>query len=65
MIPNMSSDRVNAYRVFKGEVEKIQFVKGNDLTGIDILVIDYLKSRMRELEAKGHDDAFGKRDDLT
>ena len=61
----MSSDRVNAYRVFKGEVEKIQFVKGNDLTGIDILVIDYLKSRMRELEAKGHDDAFGKRDDLT
>jgi hypothetical protein len=65
MIPNMSSDRVNAYRVFKGELDKLEFIKGDDLTGIDILVMDYLKSRMRELEAKGHDDAFGKRNDLT
>ena len=61
MLPNMSGDRLLAYRVFKGEVDKLKFVKGADLSGIERLVIDYMIGRMRQMEEKGHDDAFGKR----
>lgn len=64
MIPNMSSDRVNAYRVFKGEIEKLLFVKGDKLTGIEILVIDYMKQRMNEMKEKGHDYASSTRYDI-
>lgn len=54
MIPVMSGDRMNTYRVFQGEIDRIKALKGDNLTGIDILVMDYLKSRMREMEEKGH-----------
>lgn len=65
MIPDMSSDRVNAYRVFKGEIEKLLFVKGDKLTGIEILVIDYMKQRMNEMKEKGHDYASSTRYDIA
>ena len=64
MIPDMSSDRVNAYRVFKGEIKKLLFVKGDKLAGIEILVIDYMKQRMNEMKEKGHDNALSQRYDI-
>lgn len=58
MIPVMSGDRMNTYRVFQGEIDRMYALRGGDkcppLTGIDILIMDYLKSRMREMEEKGH-----------
>lgn len=53
MIPNMSSDRILAYRIFQGELEKLSLKKHH--SGIDILIIDYLKMRIRDMEKKGHD----------
>jgi len=64
MIPDMSADRVNAYRVFQGEIQKLLFVKGDNLSGIEILVIDYMKQRMNEMKEKGHDYASGERYDF-
>lgn len=64
MIPNMSADRVNAYRVFQGEIQKLLFVKGDNLTGIEILVIDYMKQRMNEMKEKKHDYASSERYDF-
>jgi len=57
MLPAMSGDRMTAYRVFKGEIEKIEFIaeaEGRDLTGVEILVIGYMKKRMDNLLEKGH-----------
>jgi len=64
MIPNMSSDRVNAYRVFQGEIQKLLFVKGDNLNGVERLVIDYMKQRMNEMKEKGHDNALSTRYDI-
>ena len=76
MLPDMSSDRVNAYRVFQGEIAKLRFIKKSPpdnsnpdhLTGIEALVIDYMEKRCAELVRKGYfwdDDAPSQRDDLT
>ena len=65
MLPCMSSDRLIAYRTFKGEVEKLKFVKDGQLTDEEKTVINYMERRMSDLEEKGHDDAFGKRDDIN
>jgi len=75
MIPDMSSDRVNAYRVFQGEIEKLRFMKKfppdnsnpDHLTGIEALVINYLEQRCAEMVKKGYgwdDDAPSTRDDF-
>lgn len=64
MLPDMSGDRLIAYRVFKGEVDKLKFVKGDNLSGIERLVIDYMTGRMEEMKGKAHDDAYGKRNDI-
>lgn len=62
MLPAMSSDRILAYRVFKGEIEKIEGIacsQERQLSSLELLVIDYLKSRMESMMKRGHgyDDA--------
>jgi len=66
MIPSMSSDRVQAYRVFQGEIEKlnqkklpIDNTKDDHFSCDEYFVMLYLKKRCDELERKGHhyDDA--------
>jgi hypothetical protein len=52
MLPNMTSDRILAVRVFKGELEKLSLKK--EQSGVDILIADYLKMRIRDMEKKGH-----------
>jgi len=72
MLPDMSSDRISAYRVFKGEIEKLEFLKKlpvdntkpDHLSGEEAIVIGYLKKRMKELEKKGHDYAPRSRNDV-
>lgn len=64
MLPSMSSDRILAYRVFKGEIEKIEGIarsQERQLSGVELLVIDYLKNRMESMVKKGnsYDDASG------
>ena len=56
MIPVMSGDRMSSYRVFQGEIDRLETLRGGqeNFSGIDILVVDYLKARMREMEEKGH-----------
>jgi len=56
MIPVMSGDRMNTYRVFQGEIDRMISLRGSkeNLSGTDIIIIEYLKSRMREMEEKGH-----------
>jgi len=57
MIPIMSGDRMNTYRVFKGEIEKVEFIaqaEGRDISGVEALVLMYMRKRMNELETKGH-----------
>lgn len=56
MIPVMSGDRMNTYRVFQGEIDRMVALRGGreNFSGIDILVIEYMKARMREMEEKGH-----------
>jgi len=53
MLPEMTSDRLLAYRVFQGELEKLSLKK--EPSGIDILIMDYLRRRMKEMEEKGYD----------
>lgn len=76
MLPDMSSARINTYRVFQGEIEKMKFMKksppdntnSDHLSGIEAIVIDYMEKRCAELVRKGHgwdDDASSARDDLT
>lgn len=62
MIPEMTSDRVLAYRVFQGELEKLSLKKlppdntnPEHLSGIEVLVMGYLKARMADMERKGYD----------
>ena len=62
MIPEMTSDRVLAYRVFQGELEKLSLKKlpvdntnPEHLSGIEALVVGYLKARMADMERKGYD----------
>lgn len=62
MLPVMTSDRLLAYRVFQGELEKLSLKKlpvdntnPEHLSGIDILIMDYLRRRMKEMEEKGYD----------
>lgn len=75
MIPTMSGDRAIAYRVFKGEIEKIMFMKKSPpdntnpehISGIEALVVNYMRQRMEEMEKKGHfwdDYAPSTRDEL-
>lgn len=75
MIPDMSSDRILTYRVFKGEIEKIMFMKKSPpdntnpdhISGIEALVVNYMQKRMEEMVRKGHywdDDALSTRDDF-
>lgn len=52
MLPEMTSDRLLAYRVFQGELEKLSLKK--EPSGIDILIMGYLRSRMNEMERKGY-----------
>ena len=68
MIPSMSSDRVQAYRVFQGEIEKLKQkklpvdnTKDDHLSCTEYFVMEYLKKRCAEMERKGHyyDDASG------
>ena len=56
MIPVMSGDRMNTYRVFQGEIDRMVALRGGreNFTGVDILVVEYMKARMREMEEKGH-----------
>ena len=56
MIPVMSGDRMNTYRVFQGEIDRMEAVRGGreNFSGIDILVIGYMQARMREMEEKAH-----------
>jgi len=61
MIPDMTSDRILAYRVFQGELEKLSLKKlppdntnPEHLSGIEVLVMDYMRKRMAEMEQKGH-----------
>lgn len=56
MIPVMSGDRMSSYRVFQGEIDRLESLRGGrkNFSGIDILVVDYLQARMREMEEKGH-----------
>jgi len=57
MLPSMSSDRILAYRIFKGEIEKIEGMATNEerqLSSLELLVIDYLKSRMESMVERGH-----------
>ena len=71
----MSGDRAIAYRVFKGEIEKIMFMKKSPpdntnpehISGIEALVVNYMRQRMEEMEKKGHfwdDYALSTRDEL-
>ena len=62
MIPEMTSDRVLAYRVFQGELEKLSLKKlppdntnPEHLSGIEVLVMGYLKARIADMERKGYD----------
>lgn len=62
MIPEMTSDRALAYRVFQGELEKLSLKKlppdntnPEHLSGIEVLVMGYLKARMADMERKGYD----------
>ena len=68
MIPSMSSDRVQAYRVVQGEIEKlnqkklpIDNTKDDHFSCTEYFVMLYLKKRCDEMERKGHyyDDASG------
>ena len=52
MIPNMSSDRILAYRIFQGELEKLSLKKQH--SGVEILVMEYMRKRMSDMERKGH-----------
>lgn len=52
MLADMTSDRILAVRVFKGELEKLSLKEHH--SGIDIVIIDYLKMRIRDMERKGH-----------
>ena len=52
MIPDMTSDRILAYRIFQGELEKLSLKKQH--SGIDILIMEYLRKRMADMERKGH-----------
>ena len=62
MLPQMSSDRILAYRVFQGEVQKLEDMKKrppdntnkDHLSGIEVIVMEYLRLRMKEMEEKGH-----------
>jgi len=64
MMPDMTSDRITAYRVFKGEIEKIMFMKKsppdntnpNHISGIEALVIEYMRKRMADMIRKGHNE---------
>ena len=52
MIPDMTSDRILAYRIFQGELEKLSLKKQH--SGIDILIMEYLRKRMADMKRKGH-----------
>lgn len=61
MIPAMTSDRILAYRIFQGELEKLSLKKlpvdntnPEHLSAIEALVVDYLKARMADMERKGY-----------
>ena len=62
MIPEMTSDRILAYRVFQGELEKLSLKKlpvdntnPEHLSGIEALVMEYMRKRMADMELKGYD----------
>ena len=62
MIPSMSGDRMSAYRVFKGEINRILAMKKfppdntkeDHLSGTEVIVMEYLRLRMKEMEEKKH-----------
>lgn len=61
MIPDMTSDRILAYRVFQGELEKLSLkklpvdnTKPDHLSGTDALVMEYLRKRIIDMAEKGH-----------
>lgn len=62
MLPSMSSDRILAYRIFKGEIEKLEVLKKrpvdntkpDHLSSEESTVIEYMRKRMKEMEEKGH-----------
>ena len=76
MMPNMSSDRVNAYRVFQGEIQRIKMLKkmpvdntkDDHMSPTEAMVIMYLSKRCDEMIEKGHkigyDNAHDSGDDL-
>ena len=55
MMPSMSSDRLMAYRVFTGELHKLEALNNGEYTEAEMIVRDYLKERIDELVYKGHD----------
>ncbi|MAL87226.1 MAG: hypothetical protein CMI23_12830 [Opitutae bacterium] len=62
MIPAMTSDRILAYRVFTGELEKLSLkklppdnTKPDHLSGSEAIVAEYLRMRIRQWEEKGYD----------
>ena len=61
MIPDMTSDRILAYRVFQGELEKLSLkklpvdnTKPDHLSATEYFVMEYLKKRIADMEKKGH-----------
>jgi len=62
MLPIMTSDRLMAYRVFQGEIEKLRTMKksppdntnSDHLSGTEALVLQYLEERCKEMIEKGH-----------
>lgn len=62
MMPDMTSDRIMAYRVFKGEIEKIMFMKKSPpdntnpdhISGTEAIVMEYMRERMADMVRKGH-----------
>ena len=62
MLPDMSGDRLMAYRVFQGEIEKLRTMKkfppdntkADHLSGTEALVLEYFEKRCKEMIEKGH-----------
>lgn len=56
MIPVMSGDRMSAYRIFQGEIDRMIALRGGreNFSDTDIVVINYIEARMKEMEEKGH-----------
>jgi len=61
MMPDMTSDRILAYRVFQGELEKLSLkklpvdnTKSDHLSGTEVFVMEYLKKRIIDMAKKGH-----------